>query len=205
MLANDIFLNFKESNGMPKEYLLDTNAFFNLLKESREMEKGVSAFSAQVNQLISGSIFISTITKLEIVSVLGKHARGKTGGFQKCTRSISAAGQLCQNKWYVTPEAKWNRRKINMWLQLIKEITAGTSRLISVSVLPFDEETIHCAEQIIPDALVHNFASMDAMIAATAQEAINNGHNMTVVTSDKGLKACLSKTSIPCWDAFKTE
>lgn len=187
---------------MLTEYLLDTNAYFNLLKESREQEKGTSAFSAQISTLINGNIFISTITKVEIISVLGKYARGRDGGFHKCTRSISETGQQCQNQWYIAPVAKWNRRKVNMWLQLIKETTEGTSRLVSVGILPFNEKTIHYAEQIIPNALVHNFASMDAMIAATAWEAIQNGRNMTVVTSDKGLKACLAKASIPYWDAF---
>ena len=90
-----------------------------------------------------------------------------------------------------------------MWLQLIKETMEGTSGLVSVCILPFDEGTIHCAEQIIPHALVHNFASMDAMIAATARKAIDRGEDMTVVTSDKGLKACLDKTAIPYWDAFQ--
>lgn len=188
---------------MPKEYLLDTNAFFNFLKESREVEKGDSVFSTQIDVLKSGKIFISNITKIEIISVIGKYARGRNGGYQKCMRPVSATGQLCSNQWYVTPEAKWNRRKVNMWLQLIKETIEGTSGLVSVNILDFDQKTIHYAEQIIPNALVHNFASMDAMIAATAQEAIVNGQNMTVVTSDKGLKACLEKASIPYWDAFK--
>lgn len=188
---------------MQKKYLLDTNAFFNLLKESREAEKGSSAFSEQVRMLISSKIFISNITKIEIISVLGKYARGRSGGFQKCTRAISETGQLCPNRWYAAPEAKWNRRKVNMWLQLIKETLTGTSGLITVNVLPFDEKTICCAEQIIPNALVHNFASMDAMLAATAKEAIVNGQDMIVVTSDKGLKACLKETGIPFWDAFE--
>ena len=187
---------------MSKEYLLDTNAYFNLLKESRELEKGTSAFSNEINRLINGNVFISRITKVEIISVLGKYARGQSGGFQKCLRSLSETGEPCKNKWYVPPKANWNRRKVKMWLQLIKETTEGTSRLISVGILPFDEKTIQYAEQIISNALVHKFASMDAMIAATAQEAILNGRDMTVVTSDKGLKACLTKVSIPCWDAF---
>ena len=187
---------------MSKEYLLDTNAYFNLLKESRELEKGNSTFSSEINMLINGTVFISSITKVEIISVLGKYARGRSGGFHKCLRFVSETGELCQNEWYVSPEAKWNRRKINMWLQLIKETTEGSSHLISVGILPFNEKTIHYAEQIISHALIHNFASMDAMIAATAQEAILNGRDMTVVTSDKGLKTCLTKISIPCWDAF---
>lgn len=188
---------------MSKEYLLDTNAFFNLLKEIREVEKGDSTFSAQIALLTSGDIYISNITKIEIISVLGKYARGRSGGFHQCTRSVSEKGDTCPNKWYSSPEAKWNRRKVNMWLQLIKETIEGTSSLVSVRILPFDEGTIHCAEQIITNALIHNFASMDAMIAATARQVIDNGCNITVVTSDKGLKACLDNVSIPYWDVFK--
>ncbi len=188
---------------MPKQYLLDTNAFFNLLKETREAKKGNSAFSTQISTLTNGSIFISNITRIEIISVLGKYARGRSGGFHKCNRLVSETGQPCPNRWYAPPEAKWNRRKVNMWLQLIKETMEGTSGLVSVCILPFDEGTIHCAEQIIHHALVHNFASMDAMIAATARKAIDKGEDMTVVTSDKGLKACLDKAAIPYWDAFQ--
>ncbi len=187
---------------MQKEYLLDTNAFFNLLKESREAERENSAYGAQVNVLTESKIFISNITKIEIISVLGKYARGRNGGFQKCMRPISETGSMCTNKWYIAPQAKWNRRKVNMWLQLINETMTGKSGLLSVSILPFDEKTIQYAEQIIPNALIHNFASMDALIAATAWEAILSGKDMTVVTSDKGLKACLQKAEIPYWDAF---
>lgn len=189
---------------MSKEYLLDTNAFYNLLKESREITKGNSLFFRQVDVLRSSKIFISNITKIEIISVLGKYARGQTGGFQKCTRFVSETGQQCTNRWYAVPEARWNRRKVNMWLQLIKETMTGESDYINVNILPFDEETIFFAEQIIPNALMHNFASMDAMIAATARKEIIKGKDMTVVTSDKGLKVCLEKVSIPYWDAFKT-
>ena len=63
---------------MPKEYLLDTNAYYNLLKESREHQKGNSIFSTEINMLTSSSLFISVITKIEIVSVLGKYARGNS-------------------------------------------------------------------------------------------------------------------------------
>lgn len=188
---------------MQKEYLLDTNAYYNLLKESRKHQKGDSAFSAEIRTLISSDLFISTITKIEIISVLGKYARGNSGGFQKCTRCLSEAGESCQNQWYTAPKPRWNQRKIRGWQKLIQETILGTSPLIAVNILPFDDKTIHTAEQLIVHSLVHNFASMDAMIAATAQEAIASGRDMTVVTSDKGLKACLSKANIAYWDAFQ--
>lgn len=62
--------------------------------------------------------------------------------------------------------------------------------------------TVIEAKNVITHALIHNFASMDAMIAATAKLARDNSRDVTVVTSDKGLKACLSKIHIPCIDVF---
>ena len=72
-----------------------------------------------------------------------------------------------------------------------------------MSIVPVDDRTIQRAEQLIIHALVHSFASMDAMIAATAWEAIADGRDMTVVTFDKGLKACLTKAGIAYWDPFR--
>lgn len=188
---------------MPKEYLLDTNAYYELLKRSREQQKDSAVFSSEIHTLVNSRLFISTITKVEIISVLGKYARGSSGGFQRCTRSLSAAGAPCQNQWYAKPRARWDRKRVNGWQRLIKETIAGTSPLFTVDILPFDDRTIQRAEKLILHALTHNFASMDAMIAATAQGAIETGRDMTVVTSDKGLKACLSKASIACWDVFQ--
>ena len=46
-----LFTKAKERIEMPKEYLLDTNAYYNLLKESREHQKGNSIFSTEINML----------------------------------------------------------------------------------------------------------------------------------------------------------
>lgn len=78
----------------------------------------------------------------------------------------------------------------------------GKSNIINVDILPFDEKTIDQAQQVIEYALTYSFGSLDAMIAATAKNAIEDSRNMTVITSDKGLKACLIQCGIPCWDAF---
>ncbi len=188
---------------MPKEYLLDTNAYYELLKRSREQQKDNTVFSSEIHTLVNSRLFISTITKVEIISVLGKYARGSSGGFQRCTRSLSAAGAPCQNQWYTKPRARWDRKRVNGWQRLIKETIAGTSPLFTVDILPFDDRTIQRAEKLILHALTNNFASMDAMIAATAQGVIEAGRDMIVVTSDKGLKACLSKAGIACRDVFQ--
>ena len=43
---------------------------------------------------------------------------------------------------------------------------------------------------------------MDAMIAATAKLARDSSRDVTVITSDKGLKAGLSKIDVPYNDVF---
>jgi len=187
---------------MTQEYLLDTNAYFNLLKEAQLAKAEGASFSEHINTIKAGKVCVSKITTVEIISVLGKYARGNTGGYQRCNCTISKEGETCQNNRYSRPRKRWNNRKIKAWLQLIQETTEGTSGLINLEVLPFDEETINQAQQVIQYALTHSFGSMDAMIAATAKNAIEDKRNITVITSDKGLKACLAKCGIPCWDAF---
>ena len=72
-------------------------------------------------------------------------------------------------------------------------------------ILPLDNEVWKEAEKIIPLSMEYKFASLDALIAATARtEQIKAGtRHFTVVTSDKSLKCALSKCSIPAWDAFQ--
>lgn len=187
---------------MQQEYLMDTNAFFNLLKAMNPDSGDQDVLSESIEELLSHKLTVSSITKVEIISVLGKYARGNQGGSQKCNCVISQDGQLCQNSQYSKPRKKWNSRKTKAWLQFIDEILGGRSKLLSIEVEPFDTNTISEAQKIIMHALTHNFASMDAMIAATAKIASENHRNVTVITSDKGLKACLGKCEIPCYDVF---
>lgn len=187
---------------MQQEYLLDTNAYFHLLKAVQEEPR---PFETEIKTIQSGKVWISSITRVEIISVLGKYARGVNGGFQKCGCIIDPSGQVCQNNRYTAPRRKWTTRMVKGWLQLVADTLSGQSQLVQLNILPFDQNTIQRAEQIIQLALIHNFASMDAMIAATAKEVLDQQRSMTVVTSDKGLKACLDKSAIPYWDAFQVK
>lgn len=187
---------------MAQKYLLDTNAYFNFLR-SVKAEKGEQAQNPElIKKIREGNPCVSVITKVEIISVLGKYARGKNGGKQRCDCIISDDGTRCTNFKYVEARKRWKPRQVRDWKKLIEETMEGKSNLISLELLPFDLDTINAAQHIVEHALVHSFASMDAMIAATAKQEIANGHDITVVTSDKGLKACLDKCSIPYWDAF---
>lgn len=185
---------------MKQDYLLDTNAFFNILKahDNGSLDKIVD----ELGPLDEGSLYISTITKIEIISVLGKYARGNAGGFQKCNCVISENGDICQNNRYTKKRKAWNKKVIKGWIKLIKDSMDNKSKLMTLTLIPFDGTIIAKAEKIIELALRFSFASMDALIAATAQNEIDKGHSIVVVTSDKSLKACLSQNGIPWKDIF---
>ena len=187
---------------MEHKFLLDTNACYNLLKimNPESATHGVSPDS--ITSLINKKLIVSSITEVEIISVLGKYARGNQGSISKCNCTISPEGHVCQNNRYIKPHRKWTNKRIKAWLQLINEIFAGTSSLFSVNIEPFDSITVTEAKKIIKLALTHNFASMDAMIAATAKIGRDNDRDITVITSDRALKACLSKIDVPRNDIF---
>ena len=188
---------------MPQKFLLDTNAYFNYLRVVQADKNGDAQFADAVKTIKEGNPCVSIITKVEIISVLGKYARGNNGGPQPCNCIISEDGQRCTNTKYVAHRKRWKTKQIKAWKKLIEETMEGKSNLICVQLLPFDLNTITEAQRIIEHALIHSFASMDAMIAATAKQESNNGNEIIVVTSDKGLKACLEKCAISYWDAFE--
>ena len=187
---------------MTQNYLLDTNAYFNLLKILRKCSESTTEYPESIKQLLCGNLYISTITKVEIISALGKYARGNSGGRSKCNCVISEEGTICSNYKYTLARKQWNKNQVKAWLQFIDETITGKSSLVQLKLLPFSEKTIDEAQRIVVHALIHNFGSLDAMIAATAKESINNHESITVITSDGGLKACLGKCGIPCWDAL---
>ena len=69
---------------MEREFLLDTNAFYNLLRAMNPESKECSTLPASVTALTSEKLIVSSITEVEIVSVLGQYARGSQGGVWKC-------------------------------------------------------------------------------------------------------------------------
>ena len=187
---------------MEQELLLDTNAFFNLLKMMNPDAGEDSIVATCIDNLKSKKLVVSTITEVEIISVMGKYARGSHGGTSKCNCLISDKGDVCQNTRYTVARKKWNKNRVKAWMQLISEIFEGKSKLLTINVEPFNTATIEEAKKVIIHALLHSFASMDAMIDATAKLARENGRDVTVVTSDKGLKACLRAIGVPCDDYF---
>lgn len=83
-----------------EKYLLDTNAYFALLKY-------VSAGDNNeiIDNILAGECYISKVTQIEIISVIGKYARGSSGGEQVCNRIHRDTSMVC-GKQYITPKKK---------------------------------------------------------------------------------------------------
>ena len=185
-----MFLKMKMDCKMEMEYLLDTNAYFNFLNELSN-----SIPSERKDEILG--------LNTRRFSVLGKYARGNSGGSQKCNCIIDPNGTICNNQRFTVKRNSWQKRRIKAWLKMIEETQSGKSALFNVELISLDRETLEIANKIILYSLSHNFGSMDAVIAATAKKKILSGEQVTVVTSDKALKACLSKCDIPIFDIYK--
>ena len=89
---------------MEREFLLDTNAFYNLLAAMNPEASEQDTLVDSIATLKKEKLFVSSITEVEIISVLGKYARGVQGGFSKCNCQVSPEGHICQNSRYTAPQ-----------------------------------------------------------------------------------------------------
>ena len=172
-----------------KQYLLDTNAFFEMLSylAGRNVRKDLYNFE----DIRNGKCYISKITELEIVSVIGKYGRGEPSQWQKCERQISEDGAKCEKKYFYKGNRPWSKKLCAAVNKLVKEMIAGTSPILKIYVLDVNEQIIERAEGFMMHAVKYKFGSQDALIAATAIIHSTEDNPMFVVTSDKALKAAM--------------
>jgi predicted nucleic acid-binding protein len=172
-----------------KKYLLDTNAFFEMLSylAGRNVRKDIYDFA----DIRRGKCYVSKITELEILSVIGKYRRGEPSQWQKCTRQISIDGTKCNRQFYHIGKRAWNKKLCTDIHKLVKEMIEGTSPILTVHVLELSEDVIERAEVFMMHAAKHKFGSQDALIAATAIKHSIENDPMYVVTSDRGLRAAM--------------
>lgn len=164
-------------------FLLDTNVFFNVIGSIRKNSTGTD-----ILQLKNSNCYISELTRIEVISVLGKYARGASKQTQTCDRIINEHGKPCGKTFYTPPKKGWKRRVLIDWIRLVKSITTGNNPFFTVEILPVTQEVCNVARTFIHHAIRYNFGSLDAMIAATAIEYKNRtGTELTVVTYDKKL------------------
>ena len=167
-------------------YLLDTNAFFEILCETAEISlPGAKGYSEKIK---GKPCYISRVTLIEIISVIGKYGRGETKGWQVCNRIIGENGEKCPNRFFNPGRKKWNRKRVMGMFKLVNEVTTGKSALLRLGVLPVTEPVLQEAERFIHNAVTHKFATMDAIIVATAKiYEREHKEKMTILTADKSL------------------
>jgi hypothetical protein len=189
---------------MDKAYLLDTNAYALLFHRTESNE------ACKLRELLTegkiSSFYISEITSLEIHSVVGKYRRGVQTQKQICKRKIIENKEIkdCKNIWYQKGVKKIGRKLYRDIQKLIKDIEAQKGS-IKACIIKLSENAIaEGANLLVKYSDRYRFGSLDAMIAGSLIDMKrNSGIALTMVTSDKGLKAVLSEENIPVFDPNK--
>lgn len=153
--------------------------------------KNVRKDEYDFEEIRQGKCYISKITELEVLSVIGKYGRGEQSQWQICNRQIAQDGTKCTRKYFHKGIKPWNQRLCTDLRKLVKEIINGTSSILKVYVLDIDEDIINRAEGFMMHAMKHKFGSQDALIAATAIVHSTPMDPLFVVTSDKSLRAAM--------------
>ena len=173
-----------------KRYLLDTNAFFEML--SYLAGKSVRKDEYNFEDIRQGECYISKIKELEILSVIGNYGRGEPSQWQNCNRQIANDGTKCTNRYFHKGIKPWNKRLCTAMKKLVREMIDGTSSVINIHVLDINEDIINRAEGFMMHAIKHKFGSQDALIAATAIIHSTETNPLFVITSDRALRAAMA-------------
>lgn len=174
------------------KYLIDTNVFWELVCEMAGVAINGRKFDADI--IKRGECFIAEITKIEIMSVMGKYARGEQTQWQPCNRTVREDGTRCTEMFFNPGRKRWQRKRVVAMRKLVKDILEGNSDAFNVRMLPMTDEVIRQAEKFIDYAFKYKFASMDAVIAATA--CVYDKEKIIVVTHDVSLRKALEDEEI---------
>ena len=177
-----------------KKYLLDTNAFFEML--SFLNGKNIRSDGYDFKDIQNGECYISKITELEILSVIGKYGRGESSQWQKCTRHIREDGTKCNNRYLHKGQKPWNKKLCRDMQKLVKEMINGSSPILKLIVLDVNEAIINRAEGFMMHASRHKFGSQDALIVATSIIHSSKEEPLIVVTSDRALRAAMIEEGV---------
>lgn len=177
-----------------KKYLLDTNAFFEML--SFLAGKNIRSDGYDFEEIQNSECYISKITELEILSVIGKYGRGEPAQWQKCARQIHEDGTRCNYSYFHKGQRPWNKKLCRDMQKLVKEMINGSSPVLKLKVLDVSEEIFNRAEGFMTHAFKHKFGSQDALIVATSIVHSSNEAPLVVVTSDRALRAAMIEEGV---------
>jgi hypothetical protein len=115
---------------------------------------------------------------------------------------VTSSGKIkCPNTWIFPGRKKWKPKVFRDMQKLIADIEAGKGH-IQATILKLDQVSIAKAQELLKKyADRYNFGSHDSLIVGSIMVAKETtGLNLTLVTSDQGLKAVLRDESIPFYD-----
>lgn len=187
----------------PEVHFLDTNAYALLLC-------GAPADAdARLRNRISRGIYveavISELTSLEIHSVLGQLARGRSAGFSVCDRQVECPEGLtsCARRWSHDSRPPLRPLEVERLRKAVRdaELGHGPLRLSVVRAIP--QDFITGRGYLHSHAGRWRFGSHDAVIAAVVKRYLSGVARF--VTSDRGFKALLRAIGQRYFDPIKDE
>lgn len=186
---------------MQPTYVLDTNAYAMLFQMPRS-----EAFRRLEEKIKADGVmrfFLPEIVSMEIHSVIGKYRRGGATETQTaCGRQIIVSAEVkpCGNVCY-TPNRNRMKGKVFKALQKLMNDIEQQNGDIQAILLPLGKAELDSGKMFLQQhAHQYSFGSHDALVAGTVSVAVARGERLTLVTSDKGLKALCRERQIDVFD-----
>lgn len=184
-------------------HFLDTNAYATLL---RGAPSDVNArLRARLSRGMHVEAAISELTALEIHSVVGRLARGCTGGFHLCERSVESISGLiqCSHRWAQQARKPLRPRELDRLRKAIRDAENGHGP-VRITVIPLESvDLVGGRSHLYTHSPKWRFGSHDAVIVAAAVR--HEAGASRFVTSDGPLKSLLKAISQRFYDPEKDE
>lgn len=183
------------------DYLLDTNAYALIFQSPKGVE-----YSRLESVLLRAGVLdfhLPEIVSMEIHSVIGKYRRGGAARQEEqCSRQVSLPEGIAQcGHTCVWPKRIRMKDKVFRGLQKLMSDIEGRRGGIQATLMPLTTNELSEGRRLlVAYSHLHAFGSHDALVAATMKIAIKAGKSLTLVTSDRGLKAVASVEGIPVFD-----
>lgn len=186
---------------MSTVYVLDTNAYALLFQSPR-----TEAYTNLERVLLKDgvmSFYIPEIVSMEIHSVLGKFRRGGASELRElCSKHVMESDKIisCSHTCYVPARPRMKPKIFKAIQKLLNDIEQKHGS-IQADLLPLGTSEMKAGKEILCQ-LAHRFSfgSHDALVAGTIVAASEKGLALTLVTSDKSLKAVCREQNIPHFD-----
>lgn len=186
---------------MSSKFVLDTNAYALLFQTPKS-----DAYLRLEPHISTGEelkFLLPEIVSMEIHSVVGKYRRGGAkGGSEKCARQVVSGDTTitCGNTCLNPQRSRMSKTVFKGLQKLMDDIENGRGS-IKAELIQLGPQEISAGKILLArHAGTLAFGSHDSLIAGTVQVARNAGHDLTLVTSDKSLKAVCAQIGIPIFD-----